>query len=107
MLASGPVLPDVVEPGLKAIIGGTAAGNLSGRSGTYYAQGSNRFWEVLYTVGLTDRRLSPAECRTLAHYGIGLTDIVKTRSGTDATMTADCYDVEGFRLRIQSLAYSA
>jgi TDG/mug DNA glycosylase family protein len=54
--------------------------------GAPYAGPGNRFWWVLHEVGLTPRELAPAEFRMLPRYGIGLTDVAKHASGSDASL---------------------
>src|ERR1700753_3045292 len=55
-----PVLPDVLEPGLRVVFCGTAPGTASARAGAYYAGPGNRFWVTLHEVGLTPVLLRPA-----------------------------------------------
>ena len=55
------VLPDVLEPGLRIVFCGTAAGHVSARRGAYYAHPQNRFWPALHAIGLTPRRLEPED----------------------------------------------
>lgn len=86
------VLPDVLRPGLDVVFCGTAAGHASARAGAYYAGPGNRFWEILFEIGLTPRRLEPHEFREVIDYGIGLTDAVKTVSGPDAALPARAFD---------------
>jgi TDG/mug DNA glycosylase family protein len=88
------ILPDVLEPGLRIVFCGTAAGKVSARVGAYYAGPGNAFWPTLHEVGLTPRRLAPGEFRELPRYGIGLTDMCKARSGSDAEIGADGFDVD-------------
>ena len=95
------VLPDVLRPGLRLVICGSAAGAVSAAQGAYYAGPGNKFWRILAEVGLTPRRLEPSEFRMLAEYGIGLTDMVKTASGSDAELPRDADDVAGFLARIR------
>ena len=80
-----PVLEDVLAPGLRLVICGTAVSPESARKRQYYAGPGNRFWEILAETGLTPRRLTPAEYPTLLESGIGLTDVVvvKDQSGVD------------------------
>ncbi|MBS0550753.1 MAG: mismatch-specific DNA-glycosylase [Proteobacteria bacterium] len=78
-----PVLPDVLAPGLRVVFCGTAPGTASVRAGAYYAGPGNGFWRTLYEVGLTPILLHPAEFARLPEFGIGLTDISKTASGSD------------------------
>jgi TDG/mug DNA glycosylase family protein len=81
--SSGPVLPDVLPPGLRIVFCGTAPGAASARAGAYYAGPGNRFWATLHEVGLTPALLRPAEFARLPEFGIGLTDVSKTASGSD------------------------
>jgi TDG/mug DNA glycosylase family protein len=78
-----PILPDVLEPGLRIVFCGTAPGTASARAGAYYAGPGNRFWTILHEVGLTPVLLRPVEFTRLPEFGIGLTDISKTASGSD------------------------
>ncbi len=82
------VLPDVLEPGLKVVFCGTAAGTVSARRGAYYAHPQNKFWRVLFAVGLTPRLVRPEEYRELPQWGLGLTDIAKHVSGMDRELPA-------------------
>ena len=92
---AGPILPDVLGPGLRIVFCGSAAGAASARAGAYYAGPGNRFWPTLHRVGLTPHLLAPAAFRTVLDHGIGLTDLCKTESGADAGLSrraddADC-----------------
>ena len=87
------ILPDVIRPGLKVVFCGTALGTRSAQVGAYYAGPGNRFWATLHETGLTPRRLEPAEYRDLPRYGIGLTDICKSRSGSDREVGTGGFDV--------------
>ena len=78
------VLRDVLEPGLRLVFCGTAAGTASARAGAYYAGPGNAFWPALYETGLTPELLEPAEFARLPEFGIGLTDICKVSFGSDA-----------------------
>ena len=79
----GPVLPDLLGPGLRIVFCGTAAGTVSAARGAYYAHPQNRFWSALHVAGLTPRQLRPEEFPLLPQWGLGLTDIAKTVSGMD------------------------
>jgi TDG/mug DNA glycosylase family protein len=78
-----PVLPDVLAPGLRVVFCGYAPGTVSARTEAYYAGPGNRFWLTLREVGLTPLLLRPAEFARLPEFGIGLTDVSKTASGSD------------------------
>lgn len=77
-------LPDVLDGGLALVICGTAPGAVSAARRQYYAGPGNKFWATLHHTGLTDRLLSPADYPYLLGFGIGLTDIEKHQSGSDA-----------------------
>lgn len=88
-----PILPDVLQPGLRLVFCGTAAGRRSAADGAYYAHPGNFFWRTLYAVGLTPRLYAPAEFMQLPALGIGLTDLAKRHSGNDDQLPADAFDV--------------
>ena len=77
------VLHDLLAPSLQVVLCGTAASTLSAKASAYYANPQNKFWKILHDTGLTPALLSPHQYRELLHYGIGLTDFVKTHSGMD------------------------
>ena len=77
------VLPDLLAPNLRVVICGSAAGQKSADVGHYYAGPGNLFWEILFDIGLTPRKLAPEEWRSLLDFRIGLTDLVKDQSGAD------------------------
>jgi double-stranded uracil-DNA glycosylase len=79
----GAKLPDLLANDLVVVFCGTAAGAESARLGQYYAHPRNLFWATLLEIGLTRRRLEPAEFRALLELGVGLTDIAKFDSGMD------------------------
>ena len=81
--AAAHVLPDVLEPGLRIVFCGTAAGTVSARRGAYYAHPQNRFWPALHAVGLTPRLMRPEDYPELPQWGLGLTDLAKHLSGMD------------------------
>ncbi|MEO5799006.1 MAG: mismatch-specific DNA-glycosylase [Gemmatimonadales bacterium] len=80
------MLPDVLFPDLRLVICGTAPGTVSAQRQAYYAFPGNRFWPTLALVGLVPRQLTPAEYHLLPGFGIGLTDLVKDQSGSDAVL---------------------
>jgi double-stranded uracil-DNA glycosylase len=103
MMAPAHVLPDLLRPGLRVVICGSAAGAVSAARGAYYAGPGNKFWRILAEVGLTPRRLDPGEFREVLNFGIGLTDLVKTHSGSDAILPRVADDVAGLIARIRSV----
>src|SRR4051812_35117367 len=94
-------LPDVLQPGLRVVFCGTAAGTKSATLRAYYAGPGNSFWATLHTVGLTPRQLAPAEFKTLPTYGVGLTDIAKYRAGNDAALAGSDFDVPAFTAKLE------
>jgi TDG/mug DNA glycosylase family protein len=99
-----PKLPDVLRPGLSVVFVGTAVGERSAKLGAYYAGQGNAFWPTLHEIGLTPRRLAPAEFALLPTFGIGLTDIAKHRAGVDSTLGAGDFDIRAFRAKIETFA---
>jgi TDG/mug DNA glycosylase family protein len=98
--AVSEVLPDVLEPGLKVVFCGTAPGAVSAKVQAYYAGPGNAFWQALHLTGLTPFELVPAEFERLPGYGIGLTDICKVSSGSDAEVEIAEFDVAGLQEKI-------
>ena len=86
---TGAKLPDLIADDLAVVFCGTAAGNVSARLKQYYAHRQNLFWPTLHEIGLTPRRLQPAEYSALLPLGIGLTDIAKYESGMDRQLPRD------------------
>ena len=78
------MLEDLLEPNLRLVICGTAAGHRSAELRQYYAGRGNKFWRVLAEIGFTPRVLRPSEYLSLLEYGIGLTDVAKQQSGSDS-----------------------
>ncbi len=95
------VLPDVLKPGLGVVFCGTAVGAEAARRGTYYSGRGNRFWQTLAEVGLTPRQLEPEECWSVTDFGIGLTDLAKHVSGSDAGIPGEHFDRAALRAKIR------
>ena len=95
-----PILPDILEQGLRIVFCGSAAGAASARAGAYYAGPGNKFWTILHRAGLTPRLLGPANFKELPDFGIGLTDLSKHASGGDASLPAKADDPAGLHDRI-------
>lgn len=96
----GQVLPDVLAEGLDVVFCGSAVGTVSARVGAPYAGPGNKFWPMLFRVGLTPRLLAPAAFRDLPLYGIGLTDLAKFYAGPDAGIRAGDDDVEALVAKV-------
>jgi TDG/mug DNA glycosylase family protein len=94
------VLRDVLAPGLRVVFCGTAAGTASAKRRAYYAGPGNAFWRTLFEVGLTPGPLEPAQYDIVPHYGLGLTDLAKTVSGSDRTLLQEHFDRDNLRAKI-------
>ena len=99
--ATADILQDLLAPGLRLVVCGTAASTRSAEIGAYYAGPGNKFWATLHAVGLTPRLFAPQEWRSLAALGIGLTDLVKRHSGMDKDLPPAAFDVNRVRASIE------
>ncbi|MDN5923775.1 MAG: mismatch-specific DNA-glycosylase [Xanthomonadales bacterium] len=99
-----PILPDVLQAGLRVVFCGTAPSTRSAAEHAYYAHPGNAFWRALHASGLTPRLLAPAEFTCLPKYGIGLTDLAKHHSGNDAQLPQAAFDVAALRRKITRYA---
>ena len=95
------MLPEVLKPDLKIVFCGTAAGRKSAELGFYYAGNGNKFWKTLFETGLTPRLLMPSEFSELINWGIGLTDMVKDKSGMDNNLMRSDFKNNGLVEKIQ------
>jgi TDG/mug DNA glycosylase family protein len=77
------VLSDLLQPSLRVVLCGTAAGTTSAAKRAYYAHPQNKFWKILHETRLTPVPLQPRQYRSLLQHGIGLTDLVKVAAGMD------------------------
>jgi TDG/mug DNA glycosylase family protein len=96
------ILEDVLRPGLRVVLCGSAAGKVSAAVGLPYAGPHNKFWRILHESGLTPERLEPARFRELADHDIGLTDLCKTASGADADLPPGADDVAGLEAKLRA-----
>lgn len=94
------MLPDVLDHGLSIVFCGTAAGSTSAAKQQYYAGAGNRFWDILFQAELTKDKLNSILSRSVLHYKLGLTDLVKGKSGMDATLNRSDFDHAAFREKI-------
>lgn len=94
------LVPDLLAPNLKLVFCGTAPSTASARAKAYYAKPGNRFWPTLQSVGITPHRFAPQDYLQLLHLKIGLTDLCKVHSGTDAQLPADAFDLAAFEKKM-------
>jgi TDG/mug DNA glycosylase family protein len=85
---------------MRVVFCGTAPGTASAQARAYYAGPGNAFWQALHLIGLTPVELVPAEFERLPEYGIGLTDICKVSSGSDAEVGIAEFDLAGLQEKI-------
>lgn len=94
------VLPDLLAPGLAVVFCGSAVGTASARRRAYYAGPGNAFWRTLSDVGLTPRQMAPEEYKSITKYGLGLTDLAKTVSGSDRVLSEKHFNHTGLRAKM-------
>lgn len=68
-------LRPLVAPGLRVLFCGYNPSIPAFKSGHYYANPSNRFYQLLHASGLTPRLLRPEEDALLPSFGLGVTDL--------------------------------
>ena len=95
------ILPDLLQPGLRLVFCGTAAGKRSAAERAYYAHPGNLFWSALFEAGMTPRQLTPSEFPLLPEYGIRLTDLAKRHSGNDDELPRDAFNVPALIAKIE------
>jgi double-stranded uracil-DNA glycosylase len=94
------ILSDLLQPGMRVVFCGTAASTASAKARAYYAGPGNAFWQALHLTGLTPVELVPTEFERLPEHGIGLTDICKVSSGSNAEVGVVEFDVGGLQEKI-------
>ena len=94
------ILDDHLKSNLSVVFCGTAAGDRSAARGYFYAGPGNKFWPMLHRTGLTPQRLLPEDGYRVCAFGIGLTDLAKHHSGSDASLKRDMFDVAAFERKI-------
>lgn len=98
------ILDDLLRPGLRLVICGTAAGTRSAMLKAYYAGPGNKFWRIMHEIGLTPERLEPRDWRQLDRHHIGFTDLAKAHFGSDADLPPGSFDPERLREAIGRFA---
>jgi double-stranded uracil-DNA glycosylase len=96
-----PILPDVLQPGLRLVFCGTAPSKRSAEERAYYAHPGNLFWRALFQSGLAPRLLTPQEFPLLPGLGMGLTDLAKRHAGNDDELPGDAFDIPGLLAKIE------
>ncbi|MBF2755540.1 MAG: mismatch-specific DNA-glycosylase [Gammaproteobacteria bacterium AqS3] len=98
------LLDDLLREDLALVFCGTALSDTSHRLSAYYAHPGNRFYAALASAGFTPHQLAPAEYPKLLQWGIGLTDLNKTEHGADSALSADAFDADALRDKIERCA---
>lgn len=91
---------DILDHGQKVIF--CSIGARSSQNGVYYGDSRNRFWTVLFRIGLIPEALSPSDYHTLPNHGLGLTELAKYGK-PDGSSNSE-FDVAGFRSKIEKYA---
>lgn len=98
---SAYLVPDLLAANLRLVFCGTAPSKASAAAKAYYARPGNKFWPTLHQVGITPRRFAPHEYPRLLPLGIGLTDLCKVHSGTDAELPDDAFDPAAVKRKLR------
>ena len=96
------LVPDLLAPGLDLVFCGTAPSPASFKARAYYANPGNAFWPTLNAVGLTPERFSPDRYPELLTLGIGLTDLNKTKYGSDHELSAQAMDARALHAKLRA-----
>lgn len=100
-MADEPAVPDVLAPGLRAILCGINPGRRSAAAGQHFANPRNDFWRLLADAGLTPRLLDPSEQALLPSFGLGVTNAAsRTTRGSGDLRRADFADAPARLARI-------
>jgi TDG/mug DNA glycosylase family protein len=91
---------DILAPGLRLVIAGTIAAWDRDEREHYYAGRGNSFWLLLHESGLTPKRLEPEDDHLLPSFGIGLTDLIRTRRSEPGEPPR--FDLAAFTAKIAS-----
>jgi TDG/mug DNA glycosylase family protein len=89
-----------VAKGLRVLFCGVNPSLISAATGHHFARPGNRFWRTLHEAGFTDRRLAPAEQRSLLAHGIGLTNLVARATASAAELSRG--ELATGRLRLEA-----
>ena len=86
-------LPDYLAPDLSILFVGINPGLRSSEVGHHYAGPSNRFWKLLFDVGLVPYPMTCQDDGRLLDYGYGLTNLVaKPTAGIQDLVKQDFLD---------------
>lgn len=97
------MLEDLLAENLRLVVCGSAAGQVSAELRQYYAGPGNRFWSILAETGIVPEVIRPSQYSTLLRFGVGLTDMVKDQSGSDASIDFSRSSPDGLRDKLERL----
>lgn len=100
--AYGTTVPDLVRPGLAALLCGINPSLWSGAVGLHFATPGNRLWPALHASGWTPRRLQPWETTDVLAAGLGITNLVMRATARADELTDD--ELRAGLLRLEELA---
>ena len=92
-------LDDLLDPSVRIVIAGTIAAWHRAEQEHYYAGAGNQFWNLLHASGLTPDLLAPTDDHRLPEFGIGLTDLIRTRPSEPGEPPV--FDVHAFHRKIR------
>lgn len=95
------ILQDLLKENLDVVFCGTAVSKTSKQKQSYYAGQGNKFYRILAKTKLTSKLLLPSQYIQLLEYNIGLTDLVKHRSGNDNVLDKNDFDRERLVKKIE------
>jgi TDG/mug DNA glycosylase family protein len=97
------LIEDVFDERLLIVFCGTALGNRSAIQKQYYAHPSNKFWETLHEVGLTQDKcaLRSNEYKRVREFRVGLTDLCKSSHGNDDQLPKGAFDRMALQKKIE------
>lgn len=91
-------LTDFLRPGLRVVVTGTIAAWHRAEREHYYAGAGNQFWVLLHESGLVPEPLEPADDHRVTDFGVGLTDLVRTRVSRPGEPPV--FDIDAFTAKI-------
>ena len=96
------MLPDLLNPGVRVVVAGTIAAWHRAAGTHYYDSPGNKFWVLLHESGLVPELLAPDEDERVLDFGVGLTDMVRTRVSEPGEPPV--FDRTGFERRLRRAA---
>jgi TDG/mug DNA glycosylase family protein len=86
-------VPDLLAPGLRAVLVGINPGRWSAAAGQHFANPRNDFWRLLHASGLTPVLLDPSRSGEILEFGLGITNAAfRTTPGSGDLRRADFAD---------------